>query len=168
MASFEELHTAEPALAERVQAILTSATNAVIGTISRDGTPRLSGADPHFHGRDLYVWSMPGARKGDDLRRDPRIAVHSIPWDSRKVRDGADDVGLADAKVIGRAQLVTDDGEYAAFRDWLSARRGGEQPADWDLFRVDIDTVAVVYVDDGRLAIDRWSASGGRRTTRRD
>lgn len=167
MPSYGDLVDAEPELAERVRAILTAAQNAVIGTLTRDGTPRLSGADAHFHERDLYLWSMPGARKGADLRRDPRVAVHSIPWDSRMPRDGAADVGLADAKVTGRAELVTDAATYASFRTWLSRVRGSEQPDDWDLFRVDLSAVAVVFVDDGRLAVDHWSAGGGRSTTRR-
>src|SRR5512145_421917 len=67
---------------------------------------------------------MPRARKGQDLRRDPRVAVHSIPWDSRKLRDGAADVGEADAKVSGTAVLVSDAGALSAFRAWLKSERG--------------------------------------------
>jgi hypothetical protein len=167
MASFGEIARIEPDLAERVQAVLTSATNAVLGTIRRDGSPRLSGADPYFHNDELRIWSMPGARKGQHLRRNPAVAVHSIPWDSRKLRDGAADVGLADARVTGRAVLVDDPGDHASFRAWLRAERSAEPPDDWDLFTIDIDAMAVVFVDDGRLAVDQWSADDGRRATRR-
>jgi hypothetical protein len=167
MASFVDVENVEPDLADRVRAILSSTTNAVLGTIRRDGSPRLSGADPYFHDGQLRIWSMPLARKGQDLRRDPRVAVHSIPWDSRRLRDGAEAVGDADAKVSGTAVLVTDAGERSAFRSWLASERGLEPPDDWDLFTIDIDTLTVVSVDNGELVIDRWSSSHGRQTTRR-
>jgi hypothetical protein len=139
----------------------------VLGTLRRDGSPRLSGADPYFHDGQLRIWSMPRARKGQDLRRDPRVAVHSIPWDSRLLRDDAADVGAADAKVSGTAALATDAREVSEFRAWLKSARGVEPPEDWDLFTIDIDGLTVVFVDDGQLVVDRWSATDGRHTTRR-
>lgn len=168
MASFAEIEQTEPDLADRARAVLSSATNAVLGTLRRDGTPRLSGADPYFHDGQLRIWSMPGARKGHDLRRDPRVALHSIPWDSRRLRDGAADPGLADAKVNGTAVLITDPDERAAFRAWMHDARGAEPPDDWDLFTIDIDALTVIAVVDGQLVIDRWSAADGRRTMRRE
>ena len=167
MASFADIENVEPDLADRVRAILSSTTNAVLGTIRRDGSPRLSGADPYFHDGQLRIWSMPRARKGQDLRRDPRVAVHSIPWDSRKLRDGVADVGQADAKVTGTAVLFSDNGERSAFRAWLKSERGFEPPEDWDLFTVDIDALTVISVDHGQLVVDRWSTTDGRQTMRR-
>ena len=167
MASFADVEDVEPDLADRVRAILSSTTNAVLGTIRRDGSPRLSGADPYFSDGHLRIWSMPGARKGQDLRRDPRVAVHSIPWDSRRLRDGAAEVGAADAKVSGTAVLVTDADERSAFRAWFESERGFQPPDDWDLFDVDIDELTVVSVDDGQLVIDRWSTHDGRQRMRR-
>jgi hypothetical protein len=167
MASFADVENVEPDLADRVRAILSSTTNAVLGTIRRDGSPRLSGADPYFHDGQLCIWSMPRARKGQDLRRDPRVAVHSIPWDSRKMREGAADVGAADAKVSGTAGLVSDAGARSAFRAWLASDRGVETQEDWDLFRIDIDALTVVSVDNGQLVVDRWSTTGGRQMMRR-
>jgi hypothetical protein len=110
---------------------------------------------------------MPRARKGQDLRRDPRVAVHSIPWDSRKLRDGTGDVGQADAKVSGSAVLASDAGELSGFRAWLKSERGFEPPEDWDLFTIDIDALTVISVDNGQLVVDRWSATDGRQTMRR-
>jgi nitroimidazol reductase NimA-like FMN-containing flavoprotein (pyridoxamine 5'-phosphate oxidase superfamily) len=167
VASFADVENLEPDLAERVRSILSSATNAVLGTLRRDGSPRLSGADPYFHDGQLRIWSMPQARKGEDLRRDPRVAVHSIPWDSRQPRDGAIDVGEADAKVNGTAVLTNDAGERSSFRAWLKAERGFEPPEDWDLFTIDIHELTVISVDAGQLMLDRWSTTNGRQTMRR-
>jgi Pyridoxamine 5'-phosphate oxidase len=167
MASFSDVESIEPDLADRFRAILSSTTNAVLGTIRRDGSPRLSGADAYFHDGQLRIWSMPDARKGQDLRRDPRLALHSIPWDSRRPRDGTAEVGAADAKVSGSGRLTTDAGERSAFRAWLTSERGVEPADDWDLFTIDIDALTVVFVDDAQLVIDRWSRTDGRRTIRR-
>jgi hypothetical protein len=167
MASFADIENLEPDLADRVRTILSSTTNAVLGTIRQDGSPRLSGADPYFHDGQLRIWSMPRARKGRDLRRDPRVAVHSIPWDSRRLRDGFADVGAADAKVSGTAEVTTDPGERSAFRAWFESERGFEPPEDWDLFTIDIDALTVVSAEGGQLVIDRWSTTGGRQTLRR-
>ena len=167
MVSFADVENVEPDLAERVRAILSSTTNAVLGTIRRDGSPRLSGADPYLHDGQLRIWSMPGTRKGQDLRRDPRVALHSIPWDSRKLRDGAANVGEADAKVSGAAVLVSDACDVSAFRAWLKSERGFEPPEDWDLFTIDIDALTVISVENEQLVIDRWSMTEGRQTMRR-
>ena len=110
---------------------------------------------------------MPRARKGEDLRRDPRVAVHSIPWDSRRLRDDATNVGEADAKVSGTAVLTTDAGKVSEFRAWLKSERGSAPPEDWDLFTIDIDALTVISADSGQLVVDRWSTTDGRQTTRR-
>ena len=167
MASFAEVENVEPDLADRARSILSSTTNAVLGTIRRDGSPRLSGADPYFHDGQLRIWSMPQARKGQDLRRDPRVAVHSVPWDSRRLREGAADAGEADAKVNGTAVLTTDADGLSGFRAWLKSERGFEPPENWDLFTIDIDALTVISADGGQLVVDRWSTTGGGRTMRR-
>ena len=129
MASFAEVESVEPDLADRVRAIRTSTINAVLATIRQDGSPRLSGVDPFFHDGQLDLVDA-GSPQGQDLRRDPRLSLHSIPWDSRRLRDGAADVGAADAKVNGTATVTTDPAERSAFpllvdvRTWLRAARG--------------------------------------------
>ena len=83
------------------------------------------------------------------------------------MRDGAADVGEADAKVSGTAVLVSDAGALSAFRVWLRSERGVEPPEDWDLFTIDIDALTIISADGGQLVVDRWSTSDGRQTTRR-
>lgn len=171
MPSWSAFTVAEPELSARSLAILTSTTNAVLGTLRRDGSPRLSGIDPFLFDGDLWIGSMPGARKGDDLRRDPRLALHAIPWESRQVREGAVDPGAGDVKLTGRGVLVTDDAARARVMAGFEAQRGfeaepgGEAPAD--LFAIDLATVVAVSVDGDQLVIDRWSATEGRKTVRR-
>ena len=160
MATFGDAVAAAPELAARKRATLSSAQNAVLGTLRRDGAPRLSGIDCFFGGGQLCIASNPGTLKGKDLRRDPRMSVHSIPWDSRLLRDGVDDPGPGDAKVSGTASLVGPDG-IEAVRASLAGEGLRQPPASFELFTVDISSIAVMYPEDGRLVIDQWSPSGG-------
>ena len=89
MTKLQNLLQQEAELAERAVAILTSTTNAVLATIRADGSPRVSGIDPFIVDGELCIGSMDGARKAQDLARDPRMALHSIPWESRRIADGA-------------------------------------------------------------------------------
>jgi len=168
MTSWQQFTDAAPDLAERARALLASTTNAVLGTIRADGTPRLSGIDPFFLGGELWIGSMPDARKGQDLRRDPRLALHGIPWESRKVRDGATDPGDGDVKLTGRAALLDDEARYAEVMSWFREERGFEPPGPSDLFQIDLGSVVVVSVVDDQLQVDRWSEADGRKTIRRD
>ncbi|CAN5571320.1 pyridoxamine 5'-phosphate oxidase family protein [soil metagenome] len=167
MATWKRFSTDAPDLAARARALLDSTTNGVLGTTRADGTPRLSGIDPFFLDGELWIGSMPGARKGADLRRDPRMALHGIPWESRKVKDGAADPGEGDVKLTGRAVLLDDDERYAEVMAWFREEHGQEPPGPSDLFVIDLAEVVVVSVADDQLQIDRWSAAEGRKTVRR-
>ncbi|HEY4376557.1 MAG TPA: pyridoxamine 5'-phosphate oxidase family protein [Acidimicrobiales bacterium] len=168
MTTWHDVELAVPDLAQRAHGILASTTNCVLGSLRRDGSARLSGIDPFFIEGDLLFGSMPDARKGRDLKRDPRMSLHSIPWESRKVRDGREDPGEGDAKLTGLAVVVTDPAAFAA----VAAVQGGEHdassPPDYDLFRVDVLDLVVVAVADAQLVIDRWSLADGRTTVHRD
>lgn len=184
MRTWTQFATDAPELAERARAVLTSTTNAVLATLRRDGSPRVSGIDPFFAEGELWIGSMPGARKGQDLRRDPRVALHCIPWESRRVREGREAPGDADAKLTGRAVLVTDPLEAARIFATLAHDRRADPATDapgtdapaadeqgpdapGDLFRIEPETVTVLSVDGEELVVDRWSATDGRRTFRR-
>jgi hypothetical protein len=167
MTNWNDVSAAAPDLAERGLAILTATTNAVLGTLRADGSPRLSGIDPTVWEGEIWLGSMPEARKGADLRRDPRLALHGIPWESRKVKEGATDPGEGDVKVTGRAVPVTDPATFRRFVEHFSDERGLEPPEPFDLFTVDIESVVVISVADDQLVIDRWTPGGGRVTVRR-
>ncbi len=47
-----------------------------IATLRADGSPRISGIECEFADGELRFGSMARARKGVDLRRDPRFALH--------------------------------------------------------------------------------------------
>jgi hypothetical protein len=48
------------------------------GTTRRDGSARISGAEPLIMDGELWLSMMPASAKARDLYRDPRILPHSI------------------------------------------------------------------------------------------
>lgn len=169
MTSWNDFADAEPELAARAQAIISSTTNCVLATIRADGSPRISGIDPFFRDGHLWIGSMPDSRKGADLARDPRIALHGIPWESRKVKEGADDPGDGDVKLTGRAVLLADTEAGARILAEYFADLGVEEPppGGGDLYTIELDSVVVISVADDLLVVDRWSATDGRKVVRR-
>jgi len=168
MTSWNDFDQAEPELAQRARAIISSTTNCVLATIRADGSPRISGIDPFFRAGDLWIGSMPDSRKGADLARDPRLAIHGIPWESRKVKEGATDPGDGDVKITGRAQLLGDSEASAQILAEYFAELGVDQPeGGGDLYTIDLTSVVVITVADDQLVLDRWAPDRGRSQVRR-
>ena len=98
MASWREVAEEVPDLAALVRTAFAAGRHATMATLRADGSPRISGTEVEF-GDELRLGSMPGARKAQDLRRDPRVALHSPTTDPGE--DGSTWPG--EAKVAGRA-----------------------------------------------------------------
>jgi Pyridoxamine 5'-phosphate oxidase len=158
MASWEEIEAAAPELAGRARAAFDANKHKLLATLRRDGTPRISGIEATFTGGQLWLGMMPGSRKALDLRRDPRLALHSAS------PDPPDDptAWAGDAKLSGRAVEVDDP----ALLERLGA---GDQAGDAHLFRVDITELVHTRVGDppDHLVIDLWQAGRGLRRMRR-
>jgi hypothetical protein len=120
--------------------------------------------------------SMWGAVKARDLRRDPRIALHSATCDA--------ELALGDAKVSGRALEITDEAEKAAYmamhaqqaaggevEDGRAAEPAGDEaPEPYHLFRIDVTEVAHTRIGDppDHLVIESWrQGAGAHRVERR-
>src|SRR5688572_8269428 len=100
VASWQEVERAEPEFAERVRGLFDAHRHKTIATLRADGSPRISGIEAVIEQGELTFGSMPNARKGADLRRDPRFALHSATVDPV---DGAEAQWPGEAKVSGRA-----------------------------------------------------------------
>ncbi len=119
-----------------------------MATVRADGSPRISGWEILFDLGQLWLGSMPDSRKGIDARRDPRIALHSATAD-KDVKDG-------DAKISGRAVLVTDEAERLAFAQTFEEDNGNEVPQPFDLFRVDVTEISMLRPAGDHLVIEWW------------
>jgi hypothetical protein len=98
--AWEDVERAEPEFARRVRALFDAHKHKTIATLRADGSPRISGVEAVFDGGDLSFGSMANARKGADLRRDPRFALHSATVDPV---EGAEAQWPGEAKISGRA-----------------------------------------------------------------
>ncbi len=143
MPSWNDFEAAAPALAARVRERLDAHKHKTLATIRRDGSPRISGIESEFRDGELLIGSMADARKLDDLRRDPRFALHS----------GSDepDVWKGDAKLAGAVEVV-EDGDKST------------------TFRLDLREVSTVGLNDdrNRLVIEVWTPAGGVRRWERE
>ena len=155
MARWSDVLAEAPELAALVEQRFKAHKHAVLATLRRDGSPRVSGVETQWVFGDLWMGMMGGSRKALDLLRDPRFALHSAP-DDPELPDG-------DARVSGRAEAVEDPPRIAAWRGTLE----GELTGPFHLFRVDVEEVVTVRVAVDRLVIDRWKAGRGVVTVER-
>ncbi|HVN11483.1 MAG TPA: pyridoxamine 5'-phosphate oxidase family protein [Kineosporiaceae bacterium] len=154
MTSWQEFSAQAPELAVRVAERFDAHRHKTMATIRPDGSPRISGTEVPIKLGQVYLGGMTGNKRFADLRRDPRVAIHS----------GSDDpeVWTGDAKIAGRAVEVSDEKEKAAFRDAAEE----VPPGDFELFRVELTEAVVVRLSEerDRLLIDVWREGGPVRT----
>ena len=138
MARWRDVETAEPELARLVRARFEAAKHSTLATLRREGAPRISGTEVRFEDGELWIESMPDARKALDLRRDPRLALHSPSEDPPEDDPSA---WSGDAKVAGTAVET---------RPYL--------------FRIEVTEVVLIRVGDpaDHLTIETWHPDRGR------
>jgi Pyridoxamine 5'-phosphate oxidase len=151
MTAWHDVERVEPDFARRVQHLFDAHRHKTIATIRADGSPRISGIEATFNEGQLTFGSMPGARKGADLRRDPRFALHSATVDPV---EGAEAQWPGEAKISGRA---------------IAAGPITDGP-DGDLFQADIAEVVHTHLDDAAtlLVVEWWTPAGGLRRVERE
>ena len=100
MTGWQDVEQAEPEFAQRVRALFDARRHKTIATLRVDGSPRISGIEVVFEDGELVFGSMPNSRKGADLSRDPRFALHSATFDPV---EGSEAQWPGEAKIAGRA-----------------------------------------------------------------
>jgi hypothetical protein len=151
MAAWQDIEQAAPEFAQRVRTLFDAHRHKTIATLRADGSPRISGIEAVFEDGELVFGSMPNARKGADLRRDPRFALHSATVDPV---EGAEAKWPGEAKIAGRA---------------VAAGPITEGP-DGDKFRTDIAEVVHIHLNDEAtmLVIEWWTPTRGLRRVERE
>jgi hypothetical protein len=76
-AVWRDLELGAPRLARLGMARLDAARVALLGTLRRDGSPRISPIEPCLADGQLLIGAMAWSQKTADLRRDPRYVLHS-------------------------------------------------------------------------------------------
>jgi Pyridoxamine 5'-phosphate oxidase len=148
LASWSDFESAEPEFASRVRALLASRKHLTMATLRRDGSPRISGTEIEFADGQLRIGSMPGAVKAQDLRHDPRLAIHGPTDDPPAGHAGA---WKGEAKIAGTATEVDSGGP---------AHR----------FLIDIHEATITHLNEAgnRLVVESWTQARGYRAFERE
>jgi len=154
---------AAPTIATSIREKLATTGVALLGTIRKDGSPRISPIETMFHGDGMYLGMMPQSVKALDLRRDGRFTLLT------PVADKEDIAG--EGKLFGTAVEVTDPETMttifgAAFE---SSEFTLEDIAGSHLFELRIASAAWQHVDVQAETWNTtsWSVDGGLRQRRR-
>jgi len=142
--AWKDVERAEPEFAARVRHLFEAGRHKTIATLRADGSPRISGIECELADGELRFGSMPGARKGADLRRDPRFALHGPTFHPQ---EGKEAEWPGEAKIAGRAVLAGPIDEEPA---------GG-------LFIADISEVVITRLNPEAtlLVIESWTPQRG-------
>jgi hypothetical protein len=151
MTAWQDVERAEPGFAQRVRSLFDAHRHKTIATLRADGSPRISGIEAVFEDGELVFGSMPNARKGADLRRDPRFALHSATVDPV---EGSEARWPGEAKISGRAIAA---GVIA-------------EKSDGDSFHADIAEVVHIHLNREAtiLVVEWWTPTQGLRRIERE
>lgn len=118
---------------------------ALLGTLRRDGAPRIDPVEPHFVEDELVFGVMRGTAKARALSRDPRCVLHSTV--------GGPNTGEADVKLSGRVE------PSAARAGWWAAR----PPGDVEAYSLQLEhAVAIEWnLATSRMVVRRWTPTDG-------
>jgi hypothetical protein len=148
---WRDFEVSAPELARLGMAQLTATRVALLGTLRRDASPRISPIEPYLVDGQLLVGAMAWSRKVDDLRRDPRYVLHSAVTDP--------DSGEGEFKLYGSAVEVGDELRGATAEAWWSSR-----PSDTAIvFSLQVGQAVFIEwgTDEGLMTVHRWSPQRG-------
>lgn len=139
---WSDVESQQPTLARLGRDKLIRPGVVLVGTVRRDGTPRISPVEPLLLDGDLWLCMMWGSQKAADLTRDPRVLVHNIVTS----RDGGAD---GEFKLRGRCHIETRPEQHQRFAD-AAAEQLGWRPVvgRFHLFNVAVESVAYLVYDD--------------------
>jgi hypothetical protein len=154
--SWRQLESAAPELARAGRERFERTRVVLLGTVRADGSPRISPVEPYFILGELVLGVM-ASPKARDLRRDPRLVVHS----SVSEIDGSE----GEFKVHGRA-IATDDTRFLKHEGAWWVFRAADR---FTVYRVDVDEAILIEWSSGQesMRTSRWTPAGGTRDTTR-
>jgi len=150
MTAWQDVERAEHEFAQRVRGLFDAHRHKSIATLRADGSPRISGIEAVFEDGELVFGSMPHARKGADLVRDPRFALHSATVDPV---EGSEAQWPGEAKISGRAIVAG----------------SGTTGLEGDRFHADIAEVVHTHLNEKAtlLVVEWWTPTHGLRRVER-
>ena len=166
MTSWGGIEQAEPEFAGRVRRLFDAGRHKTIATLRADGSPRISGIESEFVDGDLRFGSMTGARKGADLARDSRFALHGPTFHPE---EGRERDWPGEAKITGRA-MAASPAPTGSARDQSDGDQSEDDQSGGQHFVADIAEVVItgLNADATRLVVESWTPERGLRRVERD
>ncbi|PKB73392.1 MAG: hypothetical protein BZY75_02080 [SAR202 cluster bacterium Io17-Chloro-G7] len=147
--TWQEFKQEEPVLASLGEKIFERTSMVMLGTLRKDGSPRISPVEVLFTEGQLYLGMMWRSQKALDLLRDPRCTVHSATSN----RDGSQ----GDFKMFGKAVEVNDPEARSRYTDAMFEKIGfkPEEP-EFHLFSIDVESAALIEFKDEKMTHKVW------------
>ena len=147
---WEEFKDSAPEMADIGRERFERTGLVLVGTLRKNGYPRISPVEPMFVDGPLYLGMMWNSKKAQDLLRDPRCTVHNTVGN----RDGSE----GEFKVYGRAIPILDLEQRARYGNavYVNTQWRPTEP-EFHLFSVDIDSVGIVAFNDEDMITRVWT-----------
>ena len=158
MTRWQDIVDTAPEFAQAAQALFDAGKHKTLATVRKNGSPRISGIEAQFAGGEVWLGMMANSQKLADVRRDPRIALHSPSAEPPEDPQRGDEWS-GDAKLSGR--LVVMD---APLRESLGT--AADQAGTY--FTIDIDEVVLTRVGTpaDHLVVQLWRPGQPLKTMR--
>jgi Pyridoxamine 5'-phosphate oxidase len=149
--SWRDVELGAPELARLGMARLAAARVALLGTLRRDGSPRISPIEPCLAEGQLLIGAMTWSTKATDLRRDPRYTLHSAVT--------GPDAAEGELKLSGPAAEAGPHLRASAANAWWLTWA----PAKAVVFVLHIEQAVFIDWDIGHalMTVHRWSPASG-------
>lgn len=143
--NWSQFSEAAPELAAKAEELFEGKGVVMVGTIRKDGSPRISPVEATICNGNLYLGMMWQSFKALDLLRDPRCTVHNLIAD-RMAADG-------EFKLHGTAADVQDAAERKEYGEAVFKKIGwNPEGMKYHLFSIDIESAGLFTADgDKRL-----------------
>jgi hypothetical protein len=140
------LEAGAPDLAAFAAQQFSEARLGLLGTIRRDGSPRISSVLPFVMDGELYLGMLWRSRKALDLLRDPRLTLRNAICTNT-----GNEVEIS---LRGRAVDVTDPAARSRYVEALWDRTEWKEP--FHLFSVEVEGASLVRYGAGQQIVTVW------------
>ena len=145
---WSEFEKAAPEIAQLGEERFDRSGVVLVGTVRKDGSPRISPVEPLITQGQLFLGMMWRSKKALDLIRDPRCVVHSTISN----RDGSE----GEFKLRGRALDVPDPDMREGYSEALYEKIEWRPKDLYHLFSVDIESAAFIVYQNDEQSVRRW------------
>jgi len=152
--NWKQFSAEAPDLAQKGEALLEHGGVLLLGTVRKDGSPRISPVEPLLLDGELFLGMMWKSLKAADLLRDPRCTIHNLLSD-RHAKEG-------EFKLHGRARSITDAATRKRYGAGLEKKIGwSPEGMQYHLFAIEVESAGLFLATQPKRTVIRWRAGQG-------